>query len=122
MYERVEVTAPIAQDEAGQNPRGASRKIMSGAMRTFVLVFAAAMVGAGYEPPRLIGYAEARNMQKTDHGNGMGRSNGLPHRPTDLSGRPPYALPGECWSDDGGSRWRPCNATGGGGSGGGGGM
>jgi len=36
--------------------------------------------------------------------------------------RPPYALPNECWTDDGGFRWRPCGNAGGGGGGGGGGM
>src|SRR5436190_12311856 len=115
------VRAPVAQDEAGQS-RASHGEEMSAAMKALVLVFGAAMIMAEYGPPRLIGYAEARNMKKTDHRNGMDRSNGLPHRAFAFMAKPPYALPGHCWSDDGGSRWRPCNAAGGGGSGGGGGM
>jgi hypothetical protein len=34
--------------------------------------------------------------------------------------RPAYAPANECWTDDGGARWKPCGMTGGGEGGGGG--
>src|SRR5436190_18773607 len=70
------VRAPVAQDEAGQS-RASHGEEMSAAMKALVLVFGAAMIMAEYGPPRLIGYAEARNMKKTDHRNGMDRRTGF---------------------------------------------
>lgn len=63
------------------------------------------------------GHAETRGTRTIPASKNSSRSNELATRPTpsDVGGRPAYAPPNECWTDDGGFRWRPCTAGGGGG-------
>jgi ribosomal protein L4 len=67
--------------------------------------------------PHPSGRAEVRGTRTIPASKNSSRSNELATRPTpsDVGGRPAYAPPNECWTDDGGFRWRPCTAGGGGG-------
>jgi len=64
---------------------------------------------------RQTAYAESRGARPINRAR-TNRSNAIA-TPGENLNRPAYAPPNECWTDDGGYRWRPCDAASGGGGG-----